>query len=162
MGAIDQFLLNNAEYVRTFPEPRPKEPALKVAVLACMDSRLALFGALGLEIGQAHLIRNAGGLATPDTLRSLAISQRMLGTQEVAVIGHTDCGMLNFDDIAFRARLLAESGHEPPWDVAGFTDVELSVRDSVATIRASEWLEHRHSVRGFVFNVGTAELTEVD
>ncbi|MCW2522279.1 MAG: carbonic anhydrase [Frankiales bacterium] len=161
MGAIDLFLEHNAEYVQGFPGPRPKEPSLQVAVLACMDSRLALFGALGLEIGQAHLIRNAGGLATPDTLRSLAISQRMLGTREVAVVQHTDCGMLNFDDTAFRARLLAESGHEPPWDVPGFTDVEQSVRDSVGRIRASEWLEHRHSVRGFVFDVGTAKLTEI-
>jgi carbonic anhydrase len=162
MGAIDGFVAANTEYVKGFPGPRPKEPALRVAVLACMDSRLALFGALGLQIGQAHLIRNAGGLTTPDTLRSLAVSQRMLGTEEVAVIQHTDCGMLNFDDVAFRAQLLAESGHEPPWDVAGFTDVEQSVRDSVAKIRASEWLQHRHSVRGFVFDVRTAKITEVD
>jgi carbonic anhydrase len=162
MSEIDGFLEANAAYVKTFPGPRPKQPALRVAVLACMDSRLALFGALGLHIGDAHLIRNAGGLATADTLRSIAISQRYMGTREIAVIQHTDCGMLNFDDTAFRAELLAESGHEPPWDVAGFTDVEQSVRDSVAIIRNSEWLAHRDSVRGFVFDVGTARITEVN
>jgi carbonic anhydrase len=161
LSEIDRFLAANADYVTTFPGPRPVRPALHVAVLACMDSRLALFGALGLRIGDAHLIRNAGGLATADTLRSIAISQHYLGTREIAVVQHTDCGMLDFDDEAFRARLHAESGHEPPWDVAGFTDVEQSVRDSVATIRASEWLAHRDSVRGFVFDVGTAKLTEV-
>lgn len=161
MSEIDGFLTANADYVSGFPGPRPVRPALQVAILACMDSRLALFGALGLEIGDAHLIRNAGGIATADALRSIAISQHYLGTREIAVIHHTECGMFNFDDEAFRARLHAESGQEPPWDVPGFTDVEDSVRDSVATIRGSEWLAHRDSVRGFVFDVRTARLTEV-
>ncbi|UQX88046.1 carbonic anhydrase [Jatrophihabitans telluris] len=160
-GAIDTFLTANATYVEGFPEPHDREPELHVAVLACMDSRLALFGALGLRIGDAHLVRNAGGIATPDTLRSLAISQRKLNTREVAVIQHTDCGMLDFDDARFRAELAAESGQQPPWDVPGFTDVEQSVRDSVAAIRSCPWLVHRDSVRGFVFDVRTAEITEV-
>jgi carbonic anhydrase len=160
-GAIDRFLEANAEYVQSFPEPRPKQPRLQTAVLACMDSRLALFGALGLQIGDAHLVRNAGGLPTPDTVRSLAISQRFLGTREIAVIQHTDCGMLDFDDVDFRRSLQTESGQQPPWDVAGFTDVEDSVRRSVAELRRSPWLLHRDSVRGFVFDVQTARITEV-
>ena len=127
-----------------------------------MDSRLALFGALGLRIGDAHLIRNAGAIATPDVLRSLAISQHKLGTREIAVIGHTDCGMSNFDDTAFRAELAASSGQQPEWDVPGFTDVAVSVAASVARIRDCGWLPHRDSVRGFVFDVRTAQLTSVD
>jgi carbonic anhydrase len=162
LAAIDRFLGANSTYTEGFPGPRPKEPALRVAVLSCMDSRLALFGALGLRIGDAHLIRNAGGLATPDTLRSLAVSQRFLGTREIAVIHHTDCGMLNFDDEEFRRTLAEESGASPPWDVAGFTDVEQSVRDTVATIRESPWLAHRDLVRGFVFDVRSARLSQVD
>jgi carbonic anhydrase len=145
LAAIDRFLGANSTYTEGFPGPRPKEPALRVAVLSCMDSRLALFGALGLRIGDAHLIRNAGGLATPDTLRSLAVSQRFLGTREIAVIHHTDCGMLNFDDEEFR-RTLAEE----------------SVRDTVASIRESPWLAHRDLVRGFVFDVRSARLSQVD
>ncbi|HTZ42502.1 MAG TPA: carbonic anhydrase [Jatrophihabitans sp.] len=161
MSAIDGLLTANADYVGSFPGARPVQPALRLAVLACMDSRLALFPALGLQIGDAHLIRNAGALATPDTLRSLSISQRKLGTREIAVIGHTDCGMLNFDDDAYRAELQAESGQRPDWDVPGFSDVAASVAGSVARVRACGWLPHRDSVRGFVFDVGTAQLTEV-
>lgn len=161
MAAVDRFAEANARYITTFPQPRPKEPGLQLAVLACMDSRLALFQALGLEIGDAHLIRNAGGLPTPDVLRSLAISQRYLGTREIAVIQHTDCGMLNFDDTEFRAKLVAETGSEPPWDVPGFSDVEDSVRKAVATLRDCEWLVGRDAVRGYVFDVRTAKISEV-
>src|SRR6476646_5307697 len=124
----------NADYLRTFPEPRPQAPALRLSVLACMDSRLALFGALGLRIGDAHLIRNAGGMVTDDVLRSLAISQRRIGTREIAVIHHTDCGMFNFDDTQFRSELLDESQQRPDWDVPGFTDLAESVRQSVQRI----------------------------
>lgn len=162
MSAADRFADANARYLTSFPEPRPKEPALRMAVLACMDSRLALFPALGLEIGDSHLVRNAGGIPTPDVLRSLAISQRYLGTREIAVIQHTDCGMLNFDDTEFRAKLAAETGSEPPWDVPGFSDVEDSVRRAVATIRDCAWLVARDAVRGFVFDVQTAKISEVD
>jgi carbonic anhydrase len=162
MSAIDRLTEANARYLADFPGPRPVRPALQLAVVACMDSRLALFGALGLQIGDAHLIRNAGAIATPDVLRSLAISQHRLGTREIAVIGHTDCGMLNFDDTAFRAELAAASGQQPDWDVPGFTDVAASVATSVDRIRECGWLPHRDSVRGFVFDVRTAQITEVD
>jgi carbonic anhydrase len=155
-------LAANKSYMSGFPGPRPRQPSLHLAVLSCMDSRLALFGALGLDIGEAHLIRNAGGVATPDTLRSLAISQHSLGTREIAVVQHTDCGMLNFDDLAFRNELFTSTGQLPPWDVPGFTDLRQSVRDSVDRIRASRFLPYRDSVRGFIFDVGTAELSQVD
>src|SRR6266487_6104421 len=123
MSAIDHLVHENERYVATFPGPRPLRPKLRLAVLACMDSRLDLFGALGLRIGDAHLIRNAGGIPTPDVLRSLALSQRSLGTREVVLIHHTECGMQGFDDDAFRAELAADSAEEPPWSVPGFTDL---------------------------------------
>jgi carbonic anhydrase len=126
-----------------------------------MDSRLDLFGALGLDIGDAHLIRNAGGIPTDDVLRSLAISQRELGTREIAVIHHTECGMAGFDDDAFRAQLAAESGTTPPWQVPGFTDLEADVRNSVQTVRDCPWLPYRDEVRGFVLVVRTGRLSEV-
>jgi carbonic anhydrase len=134
---------------------------MRLAVVTCMDSRLDLFGALGLDVGDAHLIRNAGGMVTGDVLRSLAISQRKLGTREVVVIQHTDCGMYNFDDRQFRAELQAESGVAPTWDVPGFTVTEQSVRESVALVRNAAWLPHRDEVSGFVFDTDTARLTAV-
>lgn len=165
MNALDGLVAANTTYRASFsgqfPE-RPVQPALKLAVVSCMDARLDLFGALGLQVGDAHLIRNAGGIATPDVLRSLAISQRKLGTEQVAVIGHTECGMLNFDDTGFRAELAQESGQQPEWDVPGFADVAGSVRESVARICNSGWLPHRHSVAGFVFDVRTGQITRVD
>lgn len=151
----------NRAYIASFPGPRPTPPGLHLAVVTCMDSRLDLFGALGLAIGDAHLIRNAGGVVTDDVLRSLAISQRLLGTREIMVIHHTECGMFNFDDVEFRYRLAKESGVEPEWRVPGFTDLALDVRLSVQRIKDSLWLEHRASVRGFIFDVATAEISEV-
>ncbi len=126
-----------------------------------MDSRLDLFGAMGLDIGDAHLIRNAGGIVTDDVLRSLAISQRRLGTREIVVIHHTDCGMFGFDDDQFRAELTAETGDAPPWRVAGFTDLAADVRESITRVRSSRWLLFRDDVRGFVFDVSTAKLSEI-
>jgi carbonic anhydrase len=161
-SATDALLKANSRYVPTFPGPRPVPPALHLAVVTCMDSRLDLFGALGLSIGDAHLIRNAGGVVTDDVLRSLAISQRKLGTREIVLIHHTECGMFNFDDVEFRYQLAKESGLEPEWRVPGFTDVEEDVRLSIQRVKDSVWLEHRDSVRGFVFDVATAALTEVD
>jgi carbonic anhydrase len=158
----DQLLQANVQYVQAFPGPRPLAPALRLSVVACMDSRLALFGALGLRIGDAHLIRNAGGVVTEDVLRSLAISQRRIGTREIAVIHHTDCGMFGFDDVEFRSELLAESQQLPAWDVPGFTDLDDSVRQSVQRIVQCPWLPHRDSVRGYIFDVRTAEITEVE
>jgi carbonic anhydrase len=160
-SVIDELVTANTRYVASFPGPKPQQPALHLTVVACMDSRLALFGALGLQIGDAHLIRNAGGVVTDDVLRSLAISQRRIGTREIAVIHHTDCGMHNFDDDGFRAELFGETAERPQWDVPGFADVDQGVRVSVARIRNCLWLPYRHSVRGFVFDVGTAKLTEV-
>src|SRR4051812_46478449 len=152
MSAIDHLVHANERYAATFPGPRPLRPRLRLAVVACMDSRLDLFGALGLDIGDAHLIRNAGGIPTDDVLRSLALSQRSLGTREIVIIHHTQCGMDGFDDAAFRAQLAEESGREPTWQVEGFTDVQADVRTSVATVRDCPWLPHRDDVRGFVFD----------
>ena len=161
MSAIDHLIHANEGYAARFPGPRPLRPKLRLAVVACMDSRLDLFGALGLEIGDAHLIRNAGGVITDDVLRSLAISQRRLGTREIVILHHTECGMDDFDDPAFRAELTQESGQAPPWDVPGFTDVRAAVRDSIELVRGCGWLPHREDVRGFVFDVASATIDEV-
>ncbi len=161
MSAIDHLLHANEIYAGTFPGPRPRSPKLRLAVIACMDSRLDLFGALGLDIGDAHVIRNAGGLPTDDVLRSLAVSQHYLGTREVVLIHHTDCGMQSFDDAAFRAELAEDADSEPPWDVPGFDDIRATMRQSIATVRESGWIPHRDDVRGFVFDVATARLEEV-
>jgi len=161
MSAIDHSLHANEAYAKAFVGPRPLKPRLRLAIVACMDSRLDLFGALGLAIGDAHVIRNAGGIPTDDVLRSLALSQRSLGTREIAVFHHTNCGMDNFDDEAFRAELEAETGSAPPWRVTGFTDLYADTRVSVETIRNCPWLPHRDDVRGFVFDVATAQVHEV-
>jgi carbonic anhydrase len=161
MSAIDHLIHANESYASSFPGPRPVRPKLRLAVLACMDSRLDIFGALGLSIGDAHLLRNAGGLPTDDMLRSLAVSQRRLGTREIVIIHHTDCGMEGLDDGAFRAELAAESGQTPPWDVPGFSDIRAQVAASVTRVRECGWLPHREDVRGFTFDVNTARLDEV-
>lgn len=161
MSAIDHLKHANEAYVAHFPGSRPVRPKLRMTVITCMDSRLDLFGALGLEVGDAHLIRNAGGIVTDDVLRSLAISQHALGTREVVLIHHTECGMLNFDDDDFRSRLEAESGQAPPWRVPGFSDVRADMRESIARVVACPWIPHRDDVRGFVFDVATARLDEV-
>jgi carbonic anhydrase len=161
MSVMDQLLEHNEAYVARFPGPRPRPPLLRLAVIACMDSRLDLFGALGLAVGDAHLIRNAGGVPTEDVLRSLAMSQRTLGTRAVVLVHHTDCGMQGFDDGAFRAELAAESGHEPTWDVPGFDDLQVAMRRSIRTVRECGWIPHRDDVRGFIFDIVTARLAEV-
>jgi carbonic anhydrase len=162
VSAIDHLIHANEAYTSTFPGPRPTKPKLRLTVVTCMDSRLDLFGALGLEIGDAHLIRNAGGVISHDVLRSLAISQRMLGTREVVIVQHTQCGMFNFDDAAFRATLLAETGVAPDWDEHGFTDLRAQVAESIATVRTCPWLPHRDDVRGFIFDVATAAIEEIN
>ena len=161
MSAVDLLLRANDRYAGGFPGPRPKEPSLRLAVVTCMDSRLDLFGALGLQIGESHLLRNAGGIPTDDVLRSLAISQRALGTREIVLIHHTDCGMAGFDDDAFRDELAAETGERPAWDVPGFADPYEDTRRGVEVVRSCAWLPHRDAVRGFVFDVATARLDEV-
>lgn len=162
MSAIDHLVHANDAYVARFPGARPLRPKLQLAVVACMDSRLDLFGALGLDIGDAHLIRNAGGMVTDDVLRSLALSQRSLGTRAVVIIHHTECGMNGLDDGAFRAELAAESGLRPRWDVPGFTDVRVQMAESIRAVKQCPWLPHRDEVRGFVFDTATARLDEVE
>lgn len=136
-------------------------PRLRLAVVACMDARLDLLDGLGLRLGDAHILRNAGGIPTDDVLRSLAISQRELGTREIAVIHHTKCGMDGFDDDAFRYRLISETSHFPTWRVPGFTDLRADVRRSVATVQKCAFLPYRDEVRGFVLDVATGRLEEV-
>lgn len=162
MSAIDHLVHANDTYAQSFPGPRPLKPKLRLTVITCMDSRLDLFGALGLEIGDAHLIRNAGGIPTDDVLRSLALSQRALGTREVVLIHHTQCGMDGFDDEGFRRDLTDETGQAPTWDVKGFDDVYADTRKSVQTVRQCPWIPHRDDVRGFVFDVATARIVEVE
>jgi carbonic anhydrase len=139
----------------------PAVPARKLAVLACMDARLDPARLLGLEEGDAHVIRNAGGVVSDDALRSLAISQSLLGTEEIVLIHHTDCGMLRFTDQELAAKLEAESGHRPDWPVHAFDDLEQNLRDSIALIRSSPFVPHTDRVRGFVYEVETGRLREV-
>jgi carbonic anhydrase len=161
MSAFDEFMTANRAYTANYPADPPGKPRRQVAVVVCMDARIDVYRAFGLQPGDAHVLRNAGGLPTDDVLRSLAISQRALGTREVAVVHHTQCGMGGFDDTAFRAELATETGVEPGWDVPGFVDVEEQVRRSVAVVRDCPWLPHRDAVRGFVFDVATGALSEV-
>ncbi|WP_375477279.1 beta-class carbonic anhydrase [uncultured Jatrophihabitans sp.] len=161
MSATDHLVDANQQYVERFSGARPARPRLQLAVLTCMDARLDLFGALGLDIGDAHLLRNAGGIPTDDALRSLAISQRALGTREIVVIHHSECGMDGFDDGEFRAKLEQESGVAPSWRVPGFTDLYADAKQSIRTVRNCPWLPFRDDVRGFVFDVASGALTEV-
>ncbi|WP_330231883.1 carbonic anhydrase [Nocardia sp. NBC_00508] len=161
MTVTDEYLANNAAYANAFQGPLPLPPSKGVAVVACMDARLNIYGALGLAEGEAHVIRNAGGVVTPDEIRSLAISQRLLGTREIILIHHTDCGMLTFTDDAFKATIQAETGIKPEWSAESFSDLETDVRQSIARIVASPFVPHKNSIRGFVFDVATGALNEV-
>jgi carbonic anhydrase len=136
-------------------------PALHVAVLACMDARLNPYGLLGLHEGDAHVIRNAGGVVTEDEIRSLTISQRLLGTREIILIHHTDCGMLTFTDDDFKAQIEADTGLRPSWAAESFRDPAQDVRQSLARIQASPFIPHKDQVRGFVYSVTDGTLTEV-
>jgi carbonic anhydrase len=161
MSVTDELLANNQRYADGFTGPLPMPPAKGLAVVACMDARLNLYALLGLEEGQAHVIRNAGGVNTDDEIRSLAISQRLLGTREIILIHHTDCGMLTFTDDDFKAAIQAETGIKPGWSAEAFDDLDADVRQSVARIKASPFIPHKDSVRGFVFDVATGKLNEV-
>ena len=161
MSATDELLANNQRYADGFTGPLPLPPAKGIAVVACMDARLTLYALLGLEEGQAHVIRNAGGAVTDDGIRSLAISQRLLGTREIILIHHTDCGMLTFTDDDFRAAIQADTGIRPAWSAEAFSDLDADVRQSIARIKASPFVPHKDSVRGFVFDVATGKLNEV-
>jgi len=161
MSVTDELLANNERYADGFTGPLPMPPAKGVAVVACMDARLNVYALLGLEEGQAHVIRNAGGVITDDEIRSLAISQRLLGTREIILIHHTDCGMLTFTDDDFKAAIQAETGIKPAWSAEAFDDLDADVRQSIARIKASPFVPHKDSVRGFVFDVATGKLNEV-
>jgi carbonic anhydrase len=162
MGVIDELLQHAARYADGFGlGDLPMRPAKGLAVVACMDARLNPFALLGLEIGDAHVIRNAGGVVTDDVIRSLAMSQRLLGTDEIVLIHHTQCGMLSFDDAAFRRGLQQETRIEPGWAVDGFDDLEEDVRRSIARIKSSPFIPNTDEVRGFVYDVKTGRLDEV-
>jgi carbonic anhydrase len=162
VSATDELLRNAESYAAGFDkEELPVVPARKVAIVACMDARLNPYGLLGLKEGDAHVIRNAGGVITADEIRSLAISQRMLGTEEIILIHHTDCGMLTFTDDDFRRSVLEDTGVMPEWAVETFADLDEDVRQSAARIRASPFIPHKN-VRGFVYQVEDGRLREVD
>jgi carbonic anhydrase len=162
MTVTDELLANNQQYVATFQGPLPLPPAKHIAIVACMDARLNVYGALGLHEGEAHVIRNAGGVVTADEIRSLAISQRLLGTREIVLIHHTDCGMLTFTDDDFRGGIEKEIGIKPEWAAESFSDPAEDVLQSIGRIKTSPFIPHTDSVRGFVFDVATGELHEVD
>ncbi|MBO1755474.1 carbonic anhydrase [Allobranchiibius sp. CTAmp26] len=161
MTVTDEYLANNAAYAENFEGPLPLPPAKHVAVVACMDARINVYGALGIAEGEAHVIRNAGGVITEDEIRSLAISQRLLGTTEIILIHHTDCGMLTFTDDDFKASIEKDTGVRPAWAAEAFGDLEGDVRQSVARIKASPFVPHKDQIRGFVFDVATGKLNEV-
>jgi carbonic anhydrase len=161
MTVTDDYLANNADYAKSFDGPLPLPPSKHVAVLACMDARIDVYRVLGINEGESHVIRNAGGVVTDDAIRSLAISQRLLGTTEIILIHHTDCGMLTFTDDAFKADIQADTGIKPPWAAEAFADLDADVRQSIARVQASPFVPHKESVRGFVFDVATGTLTEV-
>jgi carbonic anhydrase len=161
MTATDELLDNNARYAAGFAGPLPLLPGKHVAVLACMDARLNVYAILGLNDGEAHVIRNAGGAVSDDAIRSLAISQRLLGTTEIVLIHHTECGMLTFTDDQFKRAIQDETGIRPAWATEAFPDLDEDVRQSIARIKASPFIPHKESVRGFVFDVATGKLTEV-
>jgi carbonic anhydrase len=161
MSVTDEYLANNARYAETFTGLLPLPPARHVAIVACMDARLNVYAILGLGEGEAHVIRNAGGVITDDAIRSLAISQRLLGTREIILIHHTDCGMLTFTDDAFKRSIQDETRIKPPWSAEAFPELGEDVRQSIARIKASPFIPHPDAVRGFVFDVATGKLNEV-
>ncbi|WP_016883137.1 MULTISPECIES: beta-class carbonic anhydrase [unclassified Rhodococcus (in: high G+C Gram-positive bacteria)] len=161
MTVTDQYLKNNEEYAAGFTGPLPLPPSKHVAVLACMDARLDVYRVLGIQEGESHVIRNAGGVVTDDEIRSLAISQRLLGTTEIILIHHTDCGMLTFTDDDFKKSIQDEVGIKPAWSAEAFSDLDEDVRQSLRRIQSSPFITATRSLRGFVFDVATGKLAEV-
>jgi carbonic anhydrase len=162
MSVTDELLRNNEAYAESFDKgDLPLPPGKGVAVVACMDARLNVYGMLGLEEGDAHVIRNAGGVITDDEIRSLAISQRLLGTREIILIHHTDCGMLTFHDDEVKQQIQDEVGIKPEFALESFSDLDSDVRQSMARIQASPFIPHKDAVRGFVYEVETGRLREV-
>ena len=162
MSVVDDLLSNNQKYAEEFAGPLPVPPSRHVAVVACMDARLDVYALLGLQPGEAHVIRNSGGAVTDDVIRSLAISQRLLGTSEILLIHHTECGMLTFTDDEFRQGIERETGIRPSWAAEAFADVDADVRQSVARIKASPFLPHTDHVHGYVFDVASGRLRAVE
>src|SRR5918996_5740261 len=162
MSAIDEFLKNNEAFAEGFDKgDLPLPPAKKIAIVACMDARLNPYPILGLQLGDAHAIRNAGGVITDDEIRSLAISQHLLGTEEIMLLHHTDCGMLTFNDEEFKQKLEQETGQRPDWDARSFPDLEADVTDSIRRIKESPFVPRTDNVRGFVYEVESGKLREV-
>jgi carbonic anhydrase len=162
MTATNELLARNARYAESFDKGElPMQPAKRLAVVACMDARLHVSKILGLEEGDAHVIRNAGGVVTDDVIRSLAISQRLLGTREIVIIGHTGCGMVGIDDESFRRGIERETGLRPPWAAEAFANIEQEIRQGIARVKASPFLPARDRVRGFVYDVASGRLREV-
>jgi carbonic anhydrase len=162
MTTIDDLLANNSDFATSLTNRHlDVAPRRRLAIVTCMDSRLDVFAALGLGDGEAHVLRNAGGVITDDVIRSLAISQRLLGTREVMLIHHTDCGMQKLSDDGFRAELLADTGVAPSFAIESFKDLDSDVRQSIQRVRRSAFLPHRDAVRGFVYDVDTHRLREV-
>jgi carbonic anhydrase len=162
MSTIDELVANNESYAASFDKADLQAaPGKKVAVVACMDARLNVYALLGLTEGDAHVIRNAGGAVTDDVIRSLAISQRLLGTEEIVLVHHTGCGMLSFSDDEFRAAIEHDTGIRPQWAAEAFSDLEGDVRQSIARIKASPFIPRKDSIRGFVYEVESGRLAEV-
>jgi carbonic anhydrase len=162
MSVIDEFVHNNESYAHSFKKgDLPLPPAKKVAVVACMDARLDVAKVLGLQEGDAHVIRNAGGAVTDDAIRSLAISQRLLGTKEIILIHHTDCGMLTFKDEDVKKQIEAETGIRPAFALEAFSDLDEDVRQSIARIKVSPFIPNKSNIRGFVYDVRSGKLNEV-
>lgn len=163
MDVADRLLENNRGFAARYAHGHlDVRPSLRLAIVTCMDSRLDVFAALGLEDGQAHILRNAGGVITDDVIRSLALSQRRLGTEEILLIHHTDCGLQLITDDGFRAELQQATGMAPAFAIESFTDVDEDVRQSIARVQHSPFLPHRDRVRGFVYDVDTGALREID
>jgi carbonic anhydrase len=160
MSVTDELLEANERYAARFPGELPMPPARKVAVVACMDARLDVYRMLGLELGDAHVIRNAGGVVDDDAIRSLVISQRLLGTNEIVLVHHRDCGMITFRDDDVKDQIEADTGIRPSFALEAFSDVDADVRQSIARIQASPFVRHKN-VRGFVFDIATGKLDEV-
>ena len=162
MTAIDDFLANNAAYAETFAKGSlPMPPAKQIAAVVCMDARMETGAMLGLSEGDAHVIRNAGGVVTDDVIRSLTISQRLLGTREIMLIHHTDCGMLTFKDADLKQAIFDDTGLKPPFAMEAFEDIDTDVRQSLARVKASPYIPHKDQVRGFVYEVESGQLREV-
>jgi carbonic anhydrase len=162
VSVTDELLRNNAEFASSFSNGElPMPPSRNLAVVACMDARLNVYALLGLGAGEAHVIRNAGGVVSEDVIRSLAISQRLLGTREVILVHHTDCGMLTFTDDQLKADIEADTGVRPHFALEAFSDLERDIRQSIARIKASPFVPNKDAVRGFVYDVRSGALQEV-